>query len=85
MDPELLSAIQRLETKLETKFDSLDGKLDAFMAEHVPRMATLELRVTRLETSLDKSRDRRWPVYVALLSSITSPAGAAVVTALLLK
>lgn len=81
MDLELSNALGRI----EAKFDALDGKFDSFVGEHVPRMATIELRVTRLETDQTRARDRRWPLYVALVSSITSPICAAIVAAVVLR
>lgn len=76
MDPELHTALQRLETKV----DVVDDKLDGIVQKYGPELAVLTHRVSSVEddlkdqrarqqTALKEQRDRKWAIWVALFTA----------------
>lgn len=51
---------------------ALDGKLDSYIHAQEPRIALLDHRLTKVEEKQDKSSDRQWQLWLALIASGTA-------------
>lgn len=51
---------------------ALDGKLDSYIHAQEPRIALLDHRLRTVETRQDKTSDRQWQMWLALIASLTA-------------
>lgn len=51
---------------------ALDGKLDSYIHAQEPRIALLDHRLRTVETRQDKTSDRQWQMWLALIASVTA-------------
>lgn len=51
---------------------ALDGKLDSYIHTQEPRIALLDHRLRAVEMKQDKTNDRQWQLWLALISSLTA-------------
>lgn len=51
---------------------ALDGKLDSYIHTQEPRIALLDHRLRAVEAHQDKSSDRQWQLWLALIASFTA-------------
>lgn len=51
---------------------ALDGKFDTYIHAQEPRMALLDHRLAKLEHDFNKSSDRQWQLWLALIASFTA-------------
>lgn len=53
----------------------LDGKMDAYMRAQEPQMALFNHRLTAVETKIEKTADRSWLLYLAMIAALVSLIG----------
>lgn len=51
---------------------ALDGKLDSYIHTQEPRIALLDHRLRAVEIKQDKTNDRQWQLWLALIASLTA-------------